>query len=154
MIHLPVRIEPMGDAFTKYHLGGEQAPWPFFPVIHHFTAPDLGDPHDHPWAFTSHVLQGRYVEEVFHLSADGSWSSEIITRLPGTSHSVVATHIHRLIDLPDGDCWTCVMAGSVERETRFWRFDDGVRSRAWYEPGFAEEHPLPSSNARRAGAAA
>jgi hypothetical protein len=129
-------VERMNDAFTKYHLNREgEAPWPFRPVLHHFTQPDYGDPHDHPWSFTSFVMSGGYVEEVFSIT-NGVWRSEIVHRLPGTSHHVLATHIHRIIDLPEGECWTMVLGGPHERETRFWRFGEHIESRAWHEHDF------------------
>lgn len=130
---LTLNHERMSGAFEKWHLDGVPTP----AALHHFTAPDLGDPHDHPFAFTSFVLSGGYVEEVFTNDGSGSWTSEFITREPGTSHQVDAEHIHRIVSLPTGDCWTMIVAGPHERETRFWRFNDGpVLSRAWHETEF------------------
>jgi hypothetical protein len=117
--------ERMNDQFEKWHILG----LPFECAIHHFTGPDQGDPHDHPFNFTSHILAGGYTEEVF--SPTGA--AALVYRHPGTAHQVRATHIHRIIDLPLGDCWTLILAGPHERETRFWRFSDGIQSRAWHE---------------------
>ena len=58
------RIEPMGPHFTKVHLGNGQ-------VLHRFSEPDTGPPHDHPWGFTSHVLSGGYIEDLYMLRPDG-----------------------------------------------------------------------------------
>lgn len=121
--------ERMSGAFEKWHIAGLPVP----AALHHFSAPDAGDPHDHPWGFTSHILTGGYIEEVFHLHDDGTWSSSIVTRKPGTTHQVEATHIHRIISLPDGGCWTLIVPGPHERETRFWRFGERIESRPWHQ---------------------
>ncbi len=124
---LIVRFERMSPAFTKYHLSDGRA-------LHRFRREEPnGTPHDHPWSFETEILDGGYVEEVFTVAADGSWSFERVSRLPGAKYSVNAAHIHRIVELPTGECWTLVRAGPHERETRFWRFGDDVRSRAWHE---------------------
>jgi len=123
------RVEEISPIFTKYHLEG---PWPFAPVLHKFTDVDNYYPHDHPWGFTSHVLKGGYVEEVYVPYHDGTWDMIEVERLPGTSHTVKATHIHRMVKLLDGEAWTLVLAGPEEREFRFWEFDQsGYRSWSW-----------------------
>ena len=122
-----VRIERMSRAFTKYHLDDGRA-------LHRFRMGEPhADPHDHPWAFETEILAGGYLEEVFHISSDGGWRSELVHRSPGTVHQVMAKHIHRIVELPDRECWTVVRAGPNQRETRFWRFGDEVLSRAWHE---------------------
>jgi hypothetical protein len=129
-----IQVEQMNEIFTKYHLNqhGEQ-PWPFRPVIHHFKGPDVGNPHDHPWSFTTFILAGGYVEEVYTIAEDGSWSMEVHHRRPGSSHHVQATHIHRIIELPEGECWTMVISGPNEREPHFWKFNDkGIYNRPWF----------------------
>lgn len=141
-------IEQMSAEFTKHHLNPDgAAPWPFRPVLHHFTAPDKGGPHDHPWGFTSFVLHGSYVEKVYTPQPDGTWTTEMIHRRAGTAHTVVATHIHELVYLPDGECWTMVLAQPWERESRFWRFDEnGIASRAWNEAEFTPVEKKPADN--------
>ena len=126
-------VEKMSEEFTKFHLNREgHAPWPFRPVIHKFNGPDKGGPHDHPWGFTSHVLHGSYVEKVYTVTPDGTWSSTTFHRKAGTAHQVAATCIHEIIELPDGECFTLVLAGPWERETQFWRFEDyGAFYRNW-----------------------
>jgi len=121
-----VGIERMSRAFTKYHLNDGRA-------LHRFKHPEPhATPHDHPWSFETEILDGGYVDEVFHLNSDGSWHSEHRHRVPGETYRVDANHIHRIVALPGGECWTLVRAGRPERETRFWRFGDTVRSRAWH----------------------
>jgi hypothetical protein len=122
-----VRVERMSRAFTKYHLDDGRA-------LHRFTREEPhAAPHDHPWSFETTIIDGGYVEEVFHLDAGGGWHSELVHRHPGTSYRVIADHIHRIVELPEGECWTLVSSGLHERETRFWRFGDAVWSRAWHE---------------------
>jgi hypothetical protein len=122
---LQFRHERMSEQFEKFHIVG----LPFECAFHHFTGPDQGDPHDHPWSFTSHILAGGYTEEVFSPGGDRS----LVYRHPGTAHYVSAKHIHRITNLPTGECWTMILPGLHERETRFWRFSDGIQSRAWHE---------------------
>jgi hypothetical protein len=121
-----VNVERMSRAFTKYHLSDGRA-------LHRFRHGEPhADPHDHPWSFATEILYGGYVEEVFLIDPAGGWRSEIVHRSPFTSHHIPADHIHRIIEIPQGDCWTLVAAGPHERTVRFWRFDsEGVKWRAW-----------------------
>lgn len=122
-----VAVERMSRAFTKYHLDDGR-------VLHRFRAEEPhANPHDHPWSFDTEILDGGYVDEVFRFDEGGGWHSELVHRIPGESYRVDATHIHRIVELPTGECWTIVRAGPHERETRFWRFGDGIQSRAWNE---------------------
>jgi hypothetical protein len=36
-------------------------------------------PHDHPWSFDTKILDGGYVEEVFHLDPGGGWPANCFT---------------------------------------------------------------------------
>ena len=122
-----VSVERMSRAFTKYHLDDGRA-------LHRFKAEEPhATPHDHPWGFETEVLEGGYVDEVFHLDPGGGWHSELVHRVPGQRYRVDATHIHRIVELPTGECWTLVRAGPNAREARFWRVGDMVQSRAWHE---------------------
>lgn len=124
---LIVRVERMSRAFTKFHLSDGRA-------LHRFRAEEPhGDPHDHPWSFETEILDGGYIEEVFRVHADGGWDSRLVHRAAGSVHCVAAEHIHRIVELPQCECWTLVRAGPHERVTRFWRFGANIRSRAWYE---------------------
>jgi hypothetical protein len=121
-----VNVERMSRAFVKYHLDDGRA-------LHRFTREEQhADPHDHPFAFETTILDGGYVEEMFTFDAHG-WRGTLVHRLPGETYRVEADHIHRIVELPQGECWTLVRAGHQERETRFWRFDENVRSRAWHQ---------------------
>lgn len=133
-MHFELRHERMNRQFEKWHVRG----LPFPVALHRFTGSDHGSPHDHPWGFRTHILSGGYVEEVFHVAPDRTWQSEITHREAGSNHQVSAAHIHRIVDLPTGECWTLVQAGPNERETRFWRFTKRrAVSRAWHERKFA-----------------
>ncbi len=125
----------LNDHFTKYDVEG----LPRLISIHHFTGADdpSASPHDHPVKFVSHILLGGYVEEVFHVKDDGSWTSEIIERLPSTVHEIEPTHIHRIIRLLDDECITVVIPGPIVREWRFWDFSTNIaQSRPFHEGEF------------------
>lgn len=124
--------ERMSNEFTKFHVQG----LPFHPCLHRFTGPDGLGPHDHPWGFMTFILWGGYVEDVYTITGD-TWTVERVYRAPGTSHRVEAEHIHRIVELPMGECYTMVIGDPWKRETRFWDFGEKIRSRAWHEPEFA-----------------
>lgn len=126
---LDLREERMGHHFTKWHIGG----LPRSAVIHRFSETDNGDPHDHPWGFTSFVIHGGYVEQVFQL--DGT--SQLIHREPGQSFYIPAQHIHRIVDLPAGECTTIILPGEHEQTSGFYQFrEDGAYHRYWDQPDF------------------
>lgn len=130
-----LRIERMNDHFVKLHLGDGR-------VAHWFTGADGpdADPHDHPWSFTSTVLEGGYVEQVFDLTRPGDPPQEIERRPGDTFHNEAGT-IHRIIRLLERECWTVIRPGPWERKPGFYRFEDGLAlRRAWDEPDF---RPLP-----------
>lgn len=117
-----IRYERMSAEFEKWHLEGRS--------LHHFTGPDRGGPHDHPFDFETTILSGGYVERIYQ--PDGQWQD--VKRLPGTSHTVAAECVHEIITVPPEGCWTLCAYGEHARETRFWDFTSGEpRSRAWHE---------------------
>lgn len=71
------------------------------------------------------------MEEVFTFRPDGGWQSTFVERVPGSRYRIEASHIHRIVSLPQGESWTIVQAGPHERKTLFWRFGDIVQRRAW-----------------------
>jgi hypothetical protein len=112
-----IRTECMSEHFTKLHVEMGK----FGVTLHHFTGPDLGDPHDHPYAFTTTILAGGYIEEVWCRGKDG-WSPRFVHREPGTSHRVGARSIHRIVELPQGECVTAIVwhsEGVQRRQPRF-----------------------------------
>ncbi|MET0365169.1 MAG: hypothetical protein ABW169_11005 [Sphingobium sp.] len=126
-------LEMMSPTFTKWHLGNGAA-------IHRFTGTDT-EFHDHPWGFSSTILAGGYTEEVIVRSDDGRHHIERYDRVPGETFRIEARHIHRIVHLRDGACWTLVQADNAGvhiRQTRFWRFTPaGLQSRLWSE-GWAQ----------------
>ncbi len=124
----------MNAVFLKYHLKG----LPFDAVIHHFSEKDQNEHiHDHPFSFTSHILKGSYVERIYEISADGSYTSSIHQREEGSSHYVSADTIHEIIDLPEGECFTLIRPQQWEKEAFFYKFEDGIAyRRRWNQRKF------------------
>lgn len=123
---ITINKERMAEFFCKYHIEG----LPISAVIHHFADVDCGDPHSHPWPFTSFILYGGYVERVFQL--DGS--NELVHRKAGDSFQISADHIHRIEQLPEGECYSLVLPGPHEQTSGFYQFrDDGTWFRFWHE---------------------
>ena len=74
----------------------------------------------------------RYIEQIFFLSDEGHWRTETVHRRPGDTFRVKATCIHKIIELPFGECYTIILPEAKVRETRFWRFNElGVSCRLW-----------------------
>lgn len=148
---MEIQIEQMNPSFTKYHINPEgKLPIPIRPVIHHFTAPDVGEePHCHPFNFTSYVLYGGYWERIFYRGFNvgytgpyETWDSYDTFRSPGTSHIVTAGTIHQLISLPKNECVTCIIAGPKVKEPCFYRFENGKAFvRQWNETEFNPFNP-------------
>ena len=127
---LQLREERMADHFVKHHIDG----LPCAAVLHKFSRPDHGPAHDHPWPFFSFIVHGGYVEEVFDRETG---SSHQVHRAVGQSFYIPATHIHRIVDLPFGECHTLILPGPHEQKSGFWEFrGDGAYHRFWDEPEF------------------
>ncbi len=132
MIELTEEI--MSDVFTKYHIKG----LPFDAVLHRFTAPDKGDPHDHPFGFTSFILKGSYVERDYQIM-DGKCYVGYVHHKEGSVHRVEAKDIHQIVELPEGECWTLIIPEKWEREPGFYKFtNEGVFYRQWNEEDFKQ----------------
>ena len=128
-----MRHERMSAEFEKFHLSG----LPFDAVLHHFTGPDRGDFHDHPWPFTTFILSGGYTERIAWQDPCDVWRQRSVRREAGTGHPVAAGLIHRVTDLPTGECWTLVLPGRWERVPGFYKFDEaGAWHRLHNEPDF------------------
>jgi len=131
---ITTREERMSEEFMKVHLEG----LPFSAVIHHFTAPDKGGFHCHPFRFRSTILQGSYVEEVItkRRGREGYWVDRV-KRLQGDSFTIEAEHIHQIVELPEGDVWTLIQPEPATRKSGFWELrDDGLYHRKWDEQEF------------------
>ena len=118
------RHEPMSAVFAKFHLSRPC-------VLHVLSAPDTGEPHDHPFALDITILRGGYVEEVVDTR---DWSMIEVTRLPGATFRIKADHVHRIVRLLDGECWTAAEYGPWQRPSGFSRWADGqAERRVWNE---------------------
>lgn len=117
--------ERMNGAMLKLHVRGAGKAM----VLHVFTGHDHGDPHDHgQWGFTSTVLDGGYVEEVF--SPDGT--SRTVEHRAGDRFRVEADHIHRIVALPTGMCVTLIEPDPhTGKDSGFYQWRDGA---AFYRP--------------------
>jgi len=112
---LDIRQEPMNEHMLKIHIPG-------FGVIHRFTGPDLYYHHDHPWDFRSTILEGSYIEEILHPNGERTAQA----RTKGDVFVVKAHHVHRLIELPYGECWTRIeVLGPSTRKTGFYQYTHG-----------------------------
>jgi hypothetical protein len=103
---------------------------------------DDRDPHDHPWAFVSHVLDGFGIEKVWFpqmsqtlallwadLRGDGryyplanqrAWGRQYI---PGITVDNPADHTHMLEVVKP--LWTLVVVDARERQWGFWEINEG-----------------------------
>ena len=129
---IEVREEVMAPFFTKWHLHG----LPFAAVLHRFTEPDHGDFHSHPWPFRSFILSGGYVELVLDV---GTGAQRTVEHKPGDSFLVAAEHVHRILALPAGECWTLIQPqGPKVQEPGFYQWRDGKPwHRFWHVPEFS-----------------
>jgi len=119
---LAIKQEKLSRFFKKHHIEG----LPFAASFNEFSAPDLGDPHDHPFDFITHILSGGYVERIYLINEFGDVTINDVERKPGTSHYVKASDIHQVIALPTGHCITLMMPQSKHtRATCFYRFIEG-----------------------------
>ncbi len=122
----------MSNEFTKHHIEGA----PFNAVLHHFTAPDVGGPHDHPWGFTVHVLKGGYIEKVYNIKGN-KWTTKLVKHKPGDLFKIKATHIHEIVEVLGYECWTLVLPKEWERDWGFWKFNkDGITFHKWFKEEF------------------
>ena len=111
-------IEWMSGNFLKLHPG---AP------VHYFR--ECSDPeyHTHPFPFTTHIVEGGYIEEVLLPNMNGGWDIETFERHPGTSHHMPLGIPHKLIKLLNGPCITRCEYGPSTHTPGFCRFGgDGI----------------------------
>lgn len=96
--------------------------------LHHFQRSDSDRAlHDHPWPWTTIILQGSYREHTLN-------GMEI--RHPGDVISRQAEDLHR-IELLTPEVWTLFLTGAVERQWGF-RLPDGT----WLDaPTYFERFP-------------
>lgn len=136
MINIKIKREKMNAVFMKHHLKG----LPFDAVIHHFSEKDENEHiHDHPFSFTTHILKGSYVEKIYEIHEDLTYTFSIHHRQEGSSHFVPADTIHEIIELPEGECFTIIRPYERTRDTYFYKFENGkVFTRRWNQRKFRE----------------
>jgi hypothetical protein len=139
---LSVSPEKLSRGFKKHHIKG----LPFSASFNEFSAPDTGDPHDHPFDFMTHILSGGYTERIYNIDDLGNVEVKDVERRPGTAHLVKATDIHQIVHLPEGHCVTLMVPQSGHvRATCFYRFVDGkVYRRLWNKRKFLPVLPADS----------
>ena len=95
-----------------------QTPW-FGLYLHHIHRADRDrDPHDHPWAFTSLILAGGYVEQVYpdKASPRGAFVRHRGRFSVGTMRRRQAHRITKTTGL----VWTLVLVGPRRADWGFW----------------------------------
>ncbi|MGI4873270.1 MAG: hypothetical protein ACRYFX_19075 [Janthinobacterium lividum] len=124
------RIEHLGPHFSKVFLRDKWEPF------HVLRAPDTGPPHSHKFGMLAHILLGGYVEDVYTIHPDGSWSVERHERRPGFTHRIEAGTIHCIVALLDGVSLTWAEPDPQEHAWHFFDFrPEGVyRSEQWNGP--------------------
>lgn len=112
----------------------------------HFIArsDDDRDGHDHPWEFTSEILYGGYLEEVFfprdqsYMDANHGRRSMYQCRTRGDVFTNPPTHVHKItLFRRDGvpvPAWTLVKRTWGEREWGFWELDPADASKDRWIP--------------------
>jgi hypothetical protein len=103
---------------------------PLFGVyLHCILRPDEPDPHDHPWAFASLVLDGEYTERVYPDKRDsGRWTFRPRRRFSAARVPLAAAH---RITVTSGPVWTLVLTGP--ERNRDWGFYPGGQFVPWHE---------------------
>lgn len=131
--------EIMSNEFTKYHLKG----LPFDAVMHRFTDAKDEVAHDHPFDFRSTVLHGGYIEGIYTINEDGSWSYIRKERKKGDSFLVKASTIHKILYLTAKECYTIIQPEPKVQDSSFFKFNkDGIMVKKWFEKEFRELQTL------------
>jgi len=119
-----IETEIMSDIFTKYHIYNLG----FDAVIHKFkeAEPLSARAHDHPFTFTTFIMNGWYIEriwsKVYTMSGRNVWKYRDIKRRQGISYKIKADHIHQVIAMSEGGCTTIILPEKKEKDWRFYEF--------------------------------
>ncbi len=111
---ITIEEQRLSNEFLKCHIRG----LPFHAAFHHFTGVDQGPPHDHPCKHTITILKGGYIERVYTESGE----SKLVQHNEGDTFIIEASHIHKIVELPFGECLTFVVTGQIERDWKFYNF--------------------------------
>ncbi len=89
--------------------------------LHFFHRSDEdGELHSHPWAGTSHILTGGYVETRRFLCADGDSKLTQKAYFPGDVNHLTPDTFHRVDLFGDNGCWTLFRTYGKEQDWGFW----------------------------------
>lgn len=130
-----IRKEQMNEHFTKFHIEGLG----FQATIHRFSTVDpYPFPHDHPYNFTTYILKGSYIEEVYNIYPDKTgFDKTTIVHKAQTCSYISANHIHKIISLPEGECVTIIVPEKGINVPGFYNFTpNGIFYRKWHEEEF------------------
>ena len=115
-----IRHEKMSDIFHKYHIEnfGVDA------VLHEFLEAEPEDAlaHDHPFDFTSFVIEGWYVEMIWERNPFGFWYPRHAARRKRDTIDVDAETVHQITAVSPGGCKTLILPVPVTRKSGFWKF--------------------------------
>ena len=106
---------------TRYYLFlKERTKCPFNIFLHRFHKSDDAVFHDHPWSYTTIILQGGYWEWIPIFDSVGRKTGEIQHwRGPGHFRTCSANSFHRIELDPNITAWTLFMPGPKQREWGF-----------------------------------
>jgi quercetin dioxygenase-like cupin family protein len=93
--------------------------------LHKFVRSDKEDPHSHPWANTTLVLQGNYDEDVYiieegerkYLGRFLRQTGDVVVRNPNAIHAIVRT---------SDDCMTLFATGQKVQDWGFFTEDQFI----------------------------
>ncbi len=118
-------------ALVKYFPPGSNAPrwwqrpltWLPLVYIHKFESSDEDrELHSHPWAATSLILAGGYVEERRRFTCEGFQNRYVVDSRevkPGNVVRLGPDTFHR-VTLREKDCWTVIVVGELVKKWGFW----------------------------------
>ncbi len=96
-------------------------------MLHRMVRPDQDkDPHDHPWtSWWSRVLWGSYIEDIWEAPDIKRARHEhdlpnTLVRSAGEVAQRMGEHMHKVVNLPHGECWTLVWTTGRGRRWGFW----------------------------------
>jgi len=116
-----IDTEILRDGFSKYHLIG----FPFPVALHHITELDHPDLiHNHPTHAWSYIFHGWYIERIYTINDDGTYTYEDVKREQGTSHYIAATHAHQIIEVSSGGVYTLTTPSEIVNNWGFYKKND------------------------------
>lgn len=125
-------FESMSGVFHKVHLSN----LPPNAILHTFTGPDTGEPHDHPFSINVTVLAGGYDEAIYPLSG----KPKLVRRRQGDQFIIPFNRIHLIVKLHDDQpCQTIATYGQFRRKSGFWRWVNGRAQRREFDGDWVDQ---------------